>query len=329
MALSCITYQLHTSSEKGKNMHVFINVVPQTKLDWACLSTLVGELTSQHFAAASINLQLPTSQSLTTAQQQQATEWGLTVNQSPVTPAPLNYVINLRENDHILPGALQQWAQVITNHPGSPISLAAFDLQQSLDDQIMAYVADHQESALQRTYRQLTTETIDDPVERLLTLWSLQSYSVQTNLQNVRLMTQRIRPTGILLPTEWLTSTLPLVSAAQAFAVLRQATDIVRLHVPTLQRAMWAEATPIAWLDELEAIDPAQLDVMWQPIYADYFQRQLNAILTAAGHKQLSKPAHTALLARIKQLTTRPTHHWSRLGLLQLLSPRVAHQLFY
>lgn len=310
-------------------MHVFVNIVPQSQLDWACLSTLVGELTSQHFADASFNLQLPTDQTLTPEQQHQASAWDLTVNQSQSALAPHNYLINLRETDHVLPGAFHQWAQVIANHSGSPISLSAFDLSEDLDTQIMAYVADHQESSLQQTYRQLATTTIDDSDERLLTLWSLQSYSVQTNLQNVRQLTQRIRPTGVLLPTERLTSTLPLVSAAQAFAVLRQGTDIVRLHVPTIQRAMWVEATPTAWLNELTRIDPTHLDVMWQPAYADYMQVQLNSLLTLAGRKQLSKQAHTTLLIRIKQLIDGSTHRWSRLGLLQLVSPRLAHQLFY
>lgn len=310
-------------------MHILINVVPQNQLDWSCLTTLVGEFTQQNFAAATFNLQLPAGQTLTAAQQQQLTDWQATINQHSTTLTADHYVINLRETDHLLPGALQQWAQVMAKHPGSPISLAAFDLSTPLDDQIMAYVADHQESMLQQTYRQLTSATTDDATERLITLWSLQSYSVQTNLQNGRLLTQRIRPTGILLPAELLTPSLPLCSAAQAFAVLRQAPDIVRLHVPTLQREMWAEATPIAWLNELEAIDATKLDVMWQPVYADYFQRQLNTLLTTAGHKQLSRSAHLALLARIKQRTLRPTHRWSRLGLLHMLSPRVAHQLFY
>lgn len=310
-------------------MHVFVNIVPQSQLDWACLSTLVGELTSQHFADASFNLQLPADQTLTPEQQHQAAAWGLTINHSQTALAPHNYLINLRETDHVLPGALHQWAQVMAKHTGSPISLAAFDLSEELDTQIMAYVADHQESGLQQTYRQLATTTIDDPDERLLTLWSLQSYSVQTNLQNIRQMTQRIRPTGILLPTERLTPTLPLVSTAQAFAVLRQGTDIVRLHVPTIQRAMWAEVTPTVWLDELTQINTDQLDVMWQPAYADYVQRQLNFLLTVAGRKQLSKQAHTTLMTRIKKLITGPTHRWSRLGLLQLVSPRLAHQLFY
>ncbi|MCT4486910.1 hypothetical protein [Levilactobacillus parabrevis] len=310
-------------------MHVFVNIVPQNQLDWACLSTLVGELTSQHFADASFNLQLPADQALTPEQQDQVVAWGLTVNQLQPTLTPHNYLINLRETDHVLPGALHQWAQVMAKHTGSPISLAAFDSSEDLDAQIMAYVADHQESGLQQTYRQVATASIDDPDERLLTLWSLQSYSVQTNLQNIRQMTQRIRPTGILLPTELLTPTLPLVSAAQAFAVLRQGTDIVRLHVPTIQRSMWAEATPIAWLDELTQVDTAKLDVMWQPAYTDYVQRQLNFLLTTASRKQLSKQAHTTLMTRIKQLITGPTHRWSRLGLLQLISPRLAHQLFY
>ncbi|MFD1549326.1 hypothetical protein [Levilactobacillus fuyuanensis] len=310
-------------------MHVFVNIVPQNQLDWACLSTLVGELTSQHFADASFNLQLPADQTLTPKQQHQTTVWGLTVNNSQTALVPHNYLINLRETDHVLPGALHQWAQVMAKHTGSPISLAAFDLSEDLDTQIMAYVADHQESGLQQTYRQLATTTIDDPDERLLTLWSLQSYSVQTNLQNIRQMTQRIRPTGILLPTERLTPALPLTSTAQAFAVLRQGTDIVRLHVPTIQRAMWAEVTPTAWLDELTQIDATQLDVMWQPAYMAYVQRQLNFLLTVAGRKQLSKQAHTTLMIRIKQLITGPTHRWSRLGLLQLVSPRLAHQLFY
>ncbi|UIF29122.1 hypothetical protein KB236_11515 [Levilactobacillus brevis] len=310
-------------------MHVFINIVPQTTLDWPCLETLVGELTSQHFAAASFNLQLSATQVLTSAQQQQAKDWGLTLNQLQAPLAPHNYLINLRETDHVLPGALQQWAQVMAKHPGSPISLAAFDLHQSLADQIAAYVMDHQEAALQQTYRQLAADSLDDPNEQLRTLWSLQSYSVQTNLQSLSQLTQRIRPTGVLLPTELLDTTLPLVSAAQAFAVLRQSPDILRLHVPTLQRAMWVEVTPLAWLNELTQIDVQQLDVMWQPVYQDYFQRQLNALLKAADRKRLSKEAHTELLARIKRNTTRPTHHWSRLGLLQLLSPSVAHQLFY
>ena len=310
-------------------MHVFINIVPQSALDWPCLSTLVGELTSQRFAAASFNLQLTDTQNLTSTQQQQAKDWGLTINQLHAPLDPQNYLINLRETDHVLPGALHQWAQVMAKHPGSPISLAAFDMHQSLADQIAAYVVDHQEAALQQTYRQLATDSLDDPNEQLLTLWSLQSYSVQTNLQNQRLLTQRIRPTGVLLPTELLDTALPLVSAAQAFAVLRQSTDIIRLHVPTLQRAMWVEATPVAWLSELKKIDVQQLDVMWQPVYQTYFQRQLEALLKSIDRHQLSKEDHTELLARIKHSTTRPARRWSRLGLLQLVSPRVAHQLFY
>ncbi|WP_341780326.1 hypothetical protein [Levilactobacillus sp. HBUAS70063] len=310
-------------------MHVFINIVPQATLDWECLSTLIGELTNQHFAAASFNLHLNAPQKLTPTQQKQAQDWQLTINQLQLPLAPQNYLINLRETDHVLPGALQQWAQVTAQHPGSPISLAAFDAHQPLHDQIAAYVVDHQEAALQQTYRQLASDSLDNPDEQLLTLWSLQNYSVQTNLQSVRHLTQRIRPTGILLPTELLNPTLPLASAAQAFAVLRQSPDVVRLHVPTLQRAMWVEATPIAWLNELEKIDVEQLDVMWQPVYQAYFQRQLNALLKSIDRKQLTKEDHTELLARIKQNTTRPLHHWSRLRLLQLLSPRVAHQLFY
>ena len=92
---------------------------------------------------------------------------------------------------------------------------------------------------------------------------------------------------------------------------------------------MWAEVTPTVWLDELTQIDSTQLDVMWQPAYTDYVQRQLNFLLTVASRKQLSKQAHTTLMTRIKKLITGPTHRWSRLGLLQLVSPRLAHQLFY
>lgn len=310
-------------------MHVFVNIVPQAQLDWAKLSSLIEELANQNFAATTLNLQLPTEQSLTAEQQAQAASWHLSVNDLNLPSTPHNYLLNLREADHVLPGALQQWDQLATQHPGSPISLSAFETTQDLDEQISTYLAEHDSSATQLTFQNLTSATPTTPTERQMTLWARQSYSIQTDLQSVGRLTQRIRPTGLLLPVTLLDHDLPLVSIAQAFHVLQLSQDVLRLHVPTIQRQIWAEATPVEWLDELQHIDVQSLGVMWQPAFTEYFQRQLNTLLDTAGKKNLSAANHVQLLSRIKELITPPTKVWSRLGLLRMVSPQMAHRLFY
>jgi len=307
-------------------MHLFINIVPQTQLDWPCLTTLIGEITDQHFADITLNLQLPTDQQLTAEQARQADAWSLTQNTHPQLSATDTTLLNLRETDHLLPGALQQWAQVTAQHAGSLVSLATFDSAEPVTAQIASYLADYQDSSTRLTLQQLAGDT---PVTDTTTLWALQSYSVQDNLQTQRLLSQRLRLTGLLLPKALLRTDLPLVSLAQTLTVLQNSTDVVRLHVPTLARQAWSATTPLAWLDQLQSITVSDLDVSWQPVFTTYAQNQLNTLLDVAGRRALSASVHLQLLQRIKHLTVQPTRRWSRLGLLQLVSPRMAHRLFY
>ena len=53
-------------------MPIYLNIVPQAQLDWAQLTTLIGETNSQHVTDVSLSLQLPKGQTLTQAQQRQA-----------------------------------------------------------------------------------------------------------------------------------------------------------------------------------------------------------------------------------------------------------------
>lgn len=307
-------------------MHLFINIVPQDQLDWERLTTLIGEITDQHFAAITLNLQLPTDQQLTDDQTRQADAWSLTQNAQPQLSDNETTLLNLRETDHLLPGAFQQWAQVTTQHANSLVSLATFDSAEPVADQITNYLADYQDSNTHLTLQQLAGDT---PVTNTTTLWALQSYSVQDNLQTQRLLSQRLRLTGLLLPKALLRADLPLVSLAQTLTVLQNSTDVVRLHVPTLARQAWSATTPLAWLDQLQSITVSDLDVSWQPVFTTYAQNQLNTLLDVAGRHALSSSVHLQLLQRIKHLTIQPTRRWSRLGLLQLVSPRMAHRLFY
>ena len=78
-------------------MPIYLNVVPQAQLDWAQLTTLIGETNSQHVMDVSLSLQLPKGQALTQEQQRQATAWSLTIGRPTITPSEQTYLINLRE----------------------------------------------------------------------------------------------------------------------------------------------------------------------------------------------------------------------------------------
>ncbi|ABJ63545.1 MULTISPECIES: hypothetical protein [Levilactobacillus] len=310
-------------------MPIYLNIVPQAQLDWAQLTTLIGETNSQHVTDVSLSLQLPKGQTLTQAQQRQAAAWSLTIGRPTITPSEQTYLINLRETDRLLPGALKQWQQVIQQHPNRLISLATFDSGQPLAPQVQDYLEQHADSRLHLTLQQLADSKLTTANAQQLTLWGLQNYSVQTNLQSLKYLDQRLRPTGLLLPSMQLSPNLPLASLQQTLPILQSATEVIRLHVPTIARQSWAVTTPLTWLTNLQAIDLDHLALGWGPLIAQYQQHQLNQILNIAGRHQLSRPVHLQLLTQIKQTQTPPIHRWSRLGLLRMLSPRVAHQLFY
>lgn len=304
-------------------MQLFINIVPQTHLNWAALTTLIGEINSQGFASTQLNLQLPSDQTLSVDQASTAATWSLMINQSELPSTTESYYLTLRETDHVLPGAFLQWEQVSKRHPDSLISLATFADRTPLDDQITTYLANY---PAEGTPLNTQPKTAD---ERWIALWGLQSYSVQSNLQSQAQLAQRLRPTGILIPAALYDAQWPLASLSQILSGLQKENDVIRLHVPTVQTRDWPEVTPLAWLDELEAVDTSTLDVQWAPIYADFMSNQLNTLLGVTGRRHVSASHHRQLLTRIKDLNTDPTHWWIRLGLLQLLSPQMAHQLFY
>ncbi|KRN02042.1 hypothetical protein FD13_GL000347 [Levilactobacillus senmaizukei DSM 21775 = NBRC 103853] len=297
--------------------------MPQAHLNWAALTTLIGEINSQGFASTQLNLQLPADQTLSADQASTAATWSLMINQPAPTSIAETYALTLRETDHVLPGAFLQWEQVSQRHPASLISLASFAESASLDDQMTAYLANY---SAEGTPLNTQPETAD---ERWIALWGLQSYSVQSNLQSQAQLAQRLRPTGILIPATLYDNQWPLASLNQILAGLQQGNDVIRLHVPTILTRDWPEVTPLAWLDELETVDVSHLDVQWAPIYTDFMDHQLNTLLGVAGRRHVSATDHRQLLTRIKDLNTQPAHWWTRLGLLQLLSPQMAHQLFY
>jgi len=310
-------------------MHIYLNIVPQAQLDWVRLTTLIEEVNGQRFTDISLNLQLPEGQTLTSTQQHQAEAWSLAVGHPDIIPAERTYLLNLRDTDHLLPGAFRQWAQVIQQHPNCLISLATFDSSIALDLQIQDYLTQHIENRLQTTLHQLVTDRSDTTSAQQLALWGLQNYSIQTNIQSLKYLSQRLRPTGLLLPSMQLFPDIPLVSLQQTLSLLQSATEVIRLHVPTIARQSWTVTTPLRWLSELQMIDLDHLALGWAPLITQYRQQQFNQILNVAGRRQVSTATHLQLLTQIKQTQTPPLHRWSRLGLLRMLSPRVAHQLFY
>lgn len=310
-------------------MHIYLNIVPQAQLDWVRLTTLIEEVNGQRFTDISLNLQLPEGQTLTSTQQHQAEARSLAVGHPDIIPAERTYLLNLRDTDHLLPGAFRQWAQVIQQHPNCLISLATFDSSIALDPQIQDYLTQHIENRLQTTLHQLVTDRSDTTSAQQLALWGLQNYSIQTNIQSLKYLSQRLRPTGLLLPSMQLFPDIPLVSLQQTLSLLQSATEVIRLHVPTIARQSWTVTTPLRWLSELQMIDLDHLALGWAPLITQYRQQQFNQILNVAGRRQVSTATHLQLLTQIKQTQTPPIHRWSRLGLLRMLSPRVAHQLFY
>lgn len=247
-------------------MHIYLNIVPQAQLDWVRLTALIEEVNDQRFPDVSLNLQLPEDQELNSTQRHQAESWSLTVGQPEIIPAERTYLLNLRETDHLLPGAIRQWAQVIQQHPNCLISLATFDSGLSLDLQTQDYLTQHAGNRLQTTLQQLMADSSDAVSPQQLALWGLQNYSIQTNLQSPKYLNQRLRPTGLLLPSMQVTPDLPLVSLRQTLTMLQSATEVIRLHVPTITTQSWAMTTPMAWLSELQTINFDQLALGWAPL---------------------------------------------------------------
>lgn len=302
-------------------MKLLINITPAKQLDWNKLATLVKNIQSQNFSNVSLNLQLPPHQQLSETQQAAAVTWSLSCTDRPTTP--VDYVLNLWDTDDLLPTALRQWDQLVAQHPDSLVSLATFDSRSALPEQVDAYLQHHSASNLSAVYTQLTDQALS-----LETLWGIQSYSIQTNLQNQALLPERLKVTGLLLPSALLNAEMPLNSLSQALHVLQQTPDVVRLHVPTLATQSLLTSQPQEAFAQLMALADAPLDITWQPVITTFVQTQLNHLLRSATRYNLSPTAHTKLLRQIKQ------HHfnmrfWSRLALLNHLSPRIAHWLFY
>ena len=177
-------------------MQLLINIVPNETISWDRLFQLGAAIEAQRFAGVTTNLQLTANQDLTADHQAKLATLNITVQDKPQVPvAKHSYVLNLRENDVLLPGALAQWQSVTTQHAHTPISLATFDNQLPLDEQISDYLMIHANNSLLTTYHQLSKSDSVWPQ-----MWGLQNYSVRSNLKNFRLFSQRLRPTGVLLP---------------------------------------------------------------------------------------------------------------------------------
>lgn len=306
-------------------MSLLINLVSPDDLSWERLSQLVTTLNGQRFDGLTLNLQLAAGQTLTSAQQAQLAHQNVTVDTQPTLDrGPHGYLINLQTSDTVLPGALAQWRTVTAQHPATMISLATFESSQPLADQIKTYLATYSDSPLLATYHTLSDDDALWPQ-----LWGMQSYTLQTNLTNAKLLSQRLRPTGILLPTAALDSQLPLASLAQNLQMLSRTREVIRLHVPTIQRTTWRVEQPLAWLDQLQQGTRVPLDAIWEPLFTTYYQRQLNDLLHTANRRSLSTAQHEALLKQVRRLPVNTTKRWSRLNLLHHLSPNLAHQLFF
>ena len=303
-------------------MHILINITPETQLSWPHLTTLIEEIRSQHFKKLSLNLQLPLTQHLSIEQRVTASNWSLSVNQPPLISA--DYLINLRETDHLLPGALQQWHSLATLHPQAIISLASFDNSHSPYEQIHDYLNHHQANSLQTTFSALA-----GPVTSSTVLWSLQKYTILPDLPSSHQLAQQLQPTGVLLPVSLLQSKYPLVSLNQTLSAFQSAAEVVRLCVPTFITQSWAATTPLAWLEQLQTVDVTGLDTAWQPLFTHYLQHQLTLILATTTPHRLTPPEHIRLLQQVQQLTSKPVHPWTRLALLQHISPQLAHLLFH
>lgn len=302
-------------------MKLLINITPAKQLDWDKLATLVKNIQSQNFSNISLNLQLPPHQQLSATQQADAVTWSLSCADWPTTPA--DYTLNLWDTDDLLPAALRQWDQLVTQHPGSLVSLATFDSRSALPEQVDAYLHRHAAANLSVVYAQLADQALT-----LETLWGIQSYSIQTNLQNQSLLPERLKVTGLLLPSALLNAEMPLNSLSQALHVLQQTPDVVRLHVPTLATQPLLTSQPQEAFAQLMALTDVPMDIIWHPVITAFVQTELNHLLRSATRYNLSPTAHAQLLRQIKQHHFN-THFWSRLALLNHLSPRIAHWLFY
>lgn len=278
-------------------MQLLINIVPNETISWDRLFQLGAAIEAQRFAGVTTNLQLTANQDLTADNQAKLATLNITVQDKPQVPvAKHSYVLNLRENDVLLPGALAQWQSVTTQHAHTPISLATFDNQLPLDEQISDYLMIHANNSLLTTYHQLSKSDSVWPQ-----LWGLQNYSVRSNLKNFRLFSQRLRPTGVLLPADQISSDYPLASIAQNLQLLSQHTEIVRLHVPTIQNGQWNRDTPFIWFNQLQAATKVPLSIDWEPAFARYCRSQLRKLLKNTEENHLTQDQQTVISEQLDQ----------------------------
>lgn len=279
-------------------MRLLINIIPNETIDWDRLLQLSADINQQRPAGVVANLQLDAA-SLTAAQRDQLVALHVTIQPQPdLISGSDSYVLNLRENDVLFPGAVAQWTSVTAMHPQTPVSLATFDNQLPLDEQVADYVTMHADSLLLTTYAHLTDSDNVWPK-----LWGLQSYSLQTNLTNSKLMSQRLRPTGVLLPVDQLSTAYPVASLAQNLQLLSQQAEIIRLHVPTIQNGLWGRDTPLAWLDQLQAGRTVPLDIKWQLAFERYFKWQLKKLDNPENHVELTDEQLQRLHEAIERAT--------------------------
>ncbi|RRK10118.1 hypothetical protein D1831_09145 [Lactiplantibacillus garii] len=286
-------------------MNLLINIVPNETISWDRLLQLSAAIEAQRFAGVVTNLQLPANQELTGAHQAKLAALHVTVQEQPQLPTTADgYVLNLRETTGLLPGALAQWQSVTSQHANTPVSLATFDNQLPLDEQINDYLTAHANNGLLRTYQQLSDSDNVWPQ-----LWGLQNYSVQTNLKNFRLLSQRLRPTGVLLPVSQLSPDYPVVSLAQNLQLLSQQTEIIRLHVPTIQNGSWSRDTPLAWFNQLQLGQRVTLNAEWEPVFEKYYRSQLKRLLKHADENQLTEAQQDLLRDQLEQVPVLDAHH--------------------
>ncbi len=101
-------------------MRLLINIIPNETIDWDRLLQLSADINQQRPAGVVANLQLDAA-SLTAAQRDQLVALHVTIQPQPdLISGSDSYVLNLRENDVLFPGAVAQWTSVTAMHPRRP-----------------------------------------------------------------------------------------------------------------------------------------------------------------------------------------------------------------
>ncbi|CAM3236077.1 hypothetical protein [Lactiplantibacillus plajomi] len=273
-------------------MQLLINIVSVEPFDWNNLNQLVQSIRHQQTDNVKIQLADDLAQALTDEQRQ-----ALVTN--PTTEWPTSattYVLNLCPSDRLLPGAIAQWQSVLTEHPHTAISLATFNTATPVTEQAESYLARHTDNLLLDTYLRMSNAENVWPQ-----LWGLQNYSLQGNLKSFKYLSQRLRPTGIILPADQLATTYPLAAVSQNLQLLNQQTEIIRLHVPTIQLTSWFHTVPLEWAAQLEAALTVPLTPDWQPQYLKYYRSQLKKLINDKSDAPLTDTQRQKLANQLER----------------------------